>query len=430
MLPVGAPARARLLRRHTGDLERLCLLSLGDPAAAAAASSAALERGATALDAGRRPEDGRTWLLAIGVRECARRAAAEDAGDAWDDVRRLPSAPRTALILHEGVGLGVRATARALGVDWRAATDLLFAGRQALAQAAGAQEPLACTAHRRRLSDAGCRGAGPARSRAHLASCEGCRGMLQAAAERRRADGPSRPIPAPAPRARRRLLTARRALAAGAGLTAVAVAALALSGGLPPSPSPAPPEQAAAGDPVPATAALTRATPRAAAHRAAPSARRVRRRLATPRLQATVRPALPGGLAAPAPVLTAAAPAAAGAASTTHAPVRGRVTRRPAPSPRPPAVPRRARPSRPAPASPPADVGVAAPAPAPPAPAPADPPPAAATEPAAPATPDPATTTPPAPVTPPPDPGPATGGTTTAPAAPETTTPPAAGATP
>jgi DNA-directed RNA polymerase specialized sigma24 family protein len=434
MVPAGGSARARLLRRHTGDVRRLCVLALGSPAEAAAATAAAIDRAATALRAGRRPEDGRTWLLAIAVGECARRTVAarrdeaaspEHTNDAWEAVRRLPAAQRAALILHEGVGLGIRPTARSLGIDWRAATDLLFSARRTLAQAAGGAEPLECTAHRRRLSDAGCRGGVPVRSRGHLKTCEGCRGMLRASAERR---GLARAVPRTAPAdaeralartSPRRLvgLAGRPALAAAAGLTAIAVGGLVLSGGGAP-PAPAPPATAGAADAVAAVAGVpptaTPAMARPAARRAQPVRRRHRAPAPRPRADAT------GGasIAVTGPAVTGPPAAPAPAALTGDVPDRTRRLRQPAvPSPRPGVAPGRGGPSRPAPASPPRDPPAAAPSapaptPAPTTPAPADSAPVAAGEPSAPTPPDPGTTTPSEPVTAPPDPGAPAAGTT------------------
>ena len=429
MLPAGAPARARLLRRHTGDVRRLCVLALGSPAEAAAATMAALDRAGTALRAGRRPEDGRTWLLAIAVGECSRRAVTdrrdeaaepERTGDAWEAVRGLPAAQRAAIILHEGVGLGIRATARSLGVNWRAATDLLFSARRTLAQAAGGAEPLECTAHRRRLSDAGCRGGGPARSRGHLKTCEGCRAMLRASAERRaiaravggtaRADaGRAR---ARTPRRRRLARAGRPALAAAAGLTAIAVGFLVLSGGGAP-PAAAPPATAGTADAVPA---VPGDSPTATPPVARPAARRAQPVRSGPGSAAPLPGAgATGGMsvALTGPAATGPPAAPAQTARTGNVPDRTRRVRQPAdPSPRPRVAPGRGGPSRPAPTSPPPDPPATATpsaptptptaAPAPTTPAPADPAPVAAGEPSAPTPPDPGTTTPSGPVTAPP----------------------------
>ena len=221
MRAAASSTRDRLLHRHAGEVRLLCALALGDASEAGAAADATMDRAASLLAAGTRPAHPRPWLLAIALEECDRRGGPVegDGADPWDPVRRLPADQRAALVLHEGVGLGVRQTARAIGVDWRAATDLLFSARRTLARPGPGWEPLACTAHRRRLSDAGCRRVAAARSREHLEACEGCRGMLSASAERRAAAHPA----APAARAGRDRAS-RWALAAAGGLTAIVVA--------------------------------------------------------------------------------------------------------------------------------------------------------------------------------------------------------------
>ena len=233
---IGASARDRLLRRHAGEVDRLCLLALGDAARARAAAAATMELAAAGLAAGVRPPDGRPWLLGLAIAECDRRSRAPspEAGagrsdDPWGPARRLPARERAALILHEGLGLGVRRTATALGVEWRAVTDLLFSARRTLARPGDRWEPLECTVHRRRLSDAGCPRVPPALSRAHVEGCEGCRGMLSASAERRARARPA----APAPASRPRLRLARPGLALAAACAAILVggAATLIGGG-------------------------------------------------------------------------------------------------------------------------------------------------------------------------------------------------------
>ena len=109
-------------------------------------------------------------------------------------------------------------------MPWREASDLIFSARRALARPEDGWEPLACTAHRRRLSDAGCPDLAPEPSRDHVEDCDGCRGMVEASAARRAAARPAprvagRPSsrrPAPkAPRLRRPALVAASVRSSG-----------------------------------------------------------------------------------------------------------------------------------------------------------------------------------------------------------------------
>ena len=427
---IGASARDRLLRRHAGEVDRLCLLALGDPARARAAAAATMELAAAGLAAGVRPPDGRPWLLALAIAECDRRprAPSPEAGagrsdDPWGPARRLPARERAALILHEGLGLGVRRTATALGVEWRGATDLLFSARRTLARPGDRWEPLECTVHRRRLSDAGCPRVPPALSRAHVEGCEGCRGMLSASAERRARARPA----APAPASRPRLRLARPGLALAAACAAILVGGAAtLIGGGSSAPSPG----IVASADVPSAPAPAARTPvpvpvrSVAAQRPRPVPHAKKRR--APRHRETAAETdLPVGREAVAEIPAAARvaedppPATTGAAhprrpSGSTAPSR----RAPAPArPRAPAPRRSPSPVPSAPAPPPASSTTPAPSSAPTAPAPADPPPVAAGEPTTttptdPAAPGGSSTTGPAPPDPPPT---TTGGTTTAP---------------
>ncbi|HET6691368.1 MAG TPA: hypothetical protein VFG74_10940, partial [Miltoncostaeaceae bacterium] len=263
----------RLLRRHAGAVRLVCALALGDAHAAGEAADDALRMAVSAIPPSTRPGDRLPRLLALAVFACDGRGAAPGRDDPWAPVRDLPPAERTALLLHEGAGLSVRRTARGVGMPWREASDLIFAARRTLARPGDDWEPLECTAHRRRLSDAGCPDAAPQGSREHLAGCDGCRGMVDAAAARRAAaaaaavDVAVAPIPpagtgAQAPGAPRRPVRGRalrRPVIVGAAvavLLALAVGgAVALVGGGPGQPEQV--AQVASADPVAAGLALT-----------------------------------------------------------------------------------------------------------------------------------------------------------------------------
>ena len=171
-----------VLRRHAGAVRRVCGLILGEGPEADAAAGHALALAPSAIGPATRPGDRLPRLLALAVFACDGREAADMLDDPWTPVRDLPPAERTALLLHEGAGLSVRRTARGLGMPWREASDLIFSARRALARPEDGWEPLECTAHRRRLSDAGCPETAPEASREHVAGCDGCRGMVEASA--------------------------------------------------------------------------------------------------------------------------------------------------------------------------------------------------------------------------------------------------------
>ncbi|MGE0029079.1 MAG: hypothetical protein AB7U07_18490, partial [Thermoleophilia bacterium] len=197
MRGLNRPNHGRLLRRHAGEVRRVCILALGDTPAADAAAADALGLAVAAIGPTTRPSDRLPRVLALAVFRCdGREAAPADPADPWAPVRDLPPAERTALLLHEGAGLSVRDAARGLGVPWREASDLIFSARRTLARPGDGWEPLECTAHRRRLSDAGCPDVAPQESREHVAACDGCRAMVEAAAARRAA---AAAVTAPAP---------------------------------------------------------------------------------------------------------------------------------------------------------------------------------------------------------------------------------------
>ncbi|HTI32223.1 MAG TPA: hypothetical protein VL422_01020, partial [Miltoncostaea sp.] len=242
----------RRLHRHGGDVRRVCALALGDGPAAAEAADQAMALAASGIGPATRPGDVLPRLLALAVFTCdGREAAPAPAGDPWAAVRDLPPAERTALLLHEGAGLSVRQTARGLGMPWREASDLIFSARRALARPDDGWEPLECTAHRRRLSDAGCPDVAPEASRLHVDGCDGCQGFVAAAAARRAAGADasaaaSASAPAPrrtptapriprAPRLRRPVVIAA---AASMMLALVVGGAVALVGGGSPAPQP------------------------------------------------------------------------------------------------------------------------------------------------------------------------------------------------
>ena len=413
---IGASAHDRLLRRHAGEVDRLCLLALGDAVPAHAAAAAVMELAAAALAAGVRPTDGRAWLLGLAIAECDRRSpaappegGARPSDDPWEPVRRLPRHERAALVIHEGLGLGLRRTASALGVEWRAVTDLLFSARRTLACPGDRWEPLDCTVHRRRLSDAGCSRVPPALSRAHVEECDGCRGMLTASAARRAA---ARPV-APASPSRHRLPRPGLALAAACAAILVGGTATLIGGG-----GAAPSREVVASADVAAAPARVARTPvpvparPTAAQRPHPE-RRAAKRPAPRRREAAVNDAQPverREAVAEIPASRPRRPSPAAAPARPATPPRRR-----APAPR--------RSPSPAPSAPVTPPAAAAPPAAPPAatvPAPVNPPPVAAgqpttTTPAEPAIPGGGSTAAPAPVNPPPTTTTTTGGTTTAP---------------
>src|SRR3954454_9139282 len=100
MRGVTGPIQEHLLRRHDGDVRRVCVLALGDGPAAADAADQAMTLAASAIGRGTRPGDRLPRLLALAVfTGDGREAAPAPAGDPWATVRDLPPAERTALLL-------------------------------------------------------------------------------------------------------------------------------------------------------------------------------------------------------------------------------------------------------------------------------------------------------------------------------------------
>jgi RNA polymerase sigma factor (sigma-70 family) len=199
---------AAVYRDHHQALYRYVRSIVRDPVEAEDVLQAAMVKAFAALRSEERDFELRPWLFRIAHNEAISRVrqqrptveldgSLQSAGGSlsevvddrarltqlWGDLAELPERQRQALVLRELNGLGHKEIGEVLGTSGRAVKQTIFEARVTLSEFAEGRE-MRCVEVQRTLSDGDGRIRRGRRMRAHLRSCQACRGFDAALSRR------------------------------------------------------------------------------------------------------------------------------------------------------------------------------------------------------------------------------------------------------